>query len=76
MIEVWQADAEGNYDVQYAGPGPCPGARRAAVPARDGRFHFKTIVAEAYPIPSDGPVGDMLHGHQAATRGGRRTCIS
>ena len=26
----------------------------------DGRFHFKAIVAEAYPIPTDGPVGDLL----------------
>jgi len=25
-----------------------------------GRFHFKTVVAQAYPIPSDGPVGEML----------------
>ena len=23
-------------------------------------FHFKTILAEAYPIPTDGPVGAML----------------
>ena len=26
-----------------------------------GRYYFKTIVAEAYPIPTDGPVGDLLH---------------
>jgi hydroxyquinol 1,2-dioxygenase len=26
----------------------------------DGSFDFRTIVAEAYPIPTDGPVGEML----------------
>jgi len=25
-----------------------------------GRFQFRSIVAEAYPIPDDGPVGQML----------------
>jgi hypothetical protein len=26
----------------------------------DGRFHFRSIVAEPYPIPHDAPVGKML----------------
>jgi hydroxyquinol 1,2-dioxygenase len=25
-----------------------------------GEYHFRSILAEAYPIPDDGPVGDML----------------
>ena len=25
-----------------------------------GQYHFRSILAEAYPIPDDGPVGDML----------------
>ena len=28
--------------------------------APDGSFHFQSVVAEPYPIPDDGPVGDML----------------
>ena len=58
-IEVWQADAEGFYDVQRSG---LPGhqARGVLHSAADGRFHFRSIVAEAYPIPHDGPVGKML----------------
>lgn len=59
QIEVWQADAEGKYDVQYAGLEEHR-ARGILSSGPDGRFHFKTIVAEAYPIPVDGPVGDML----------------
>jgi hydroxyquinol 1,2-dioxygenase len=59
VIEVWQADAEGNYDVQYADLDKHQ-ARGVLESGPDGRFNFRTIVAEAYPIPVDGPVGNML----------------
>ncbi|MBX3653066.1 MAG: intradiol ring-cleavage dioxygenase [Ramlibacter sp.] len=59
VIEVWQADAEGKYDVQREGL-PAAQARGVLRSAADGRYHFKSILAEAYPIPDDGPVGDML----------------
>ncbi|MFM1988110.1 MAG: hypothetical protein RJA99_1067 [Pseudomonadota bacterium] len=58
-IEVWQADAEGFYDVQR----PELDAHRARGVLRadaDGRYRFWTVVAEAYPIPTDGPVGRLL----------------
>jgi hydroxyquinol 1,2-dioxygenase len=58
-MNVWQADAEGNYDVQYAELAHAQ-ARGVLHTDAQGRFHFKTILAEAYPIPSDGPVGRML----------------
>ena len=58
-IEVWQADADGNYDVQYAEL-VHPQARGVLQARADGSFDFRTIVAEAYPIPTDGPVGEML----------------
>ncbi len=57
-LEVWQADSEGFYDVQKP-EGQAQGRGTLhADPA--GRFHFKSIVAESYPIPHDGPVGKML----------------
>ncbi|MDP3172438.1 MAG: dioxygenase, partial [Polaromonas sp.] len=59
VVEVWQADAEGNYDVQYPDLDQHR-ARGVLTSGADGRFDFRTIVAEAYPIPVDGPVGDML----------------
>ena len=60
LINVWQADADGNYDVQYAELAH-PQARGILHSDAEGRFHFKTILAEAYPIPTDGPVGAMLN---------------
>ena len=59
LINVWQADAEGHYDVQYSHLAH-PQARGILHADEHGNFHFKTILAEAYPIPSDGPVGRML----------------
>jgi len=59
VIDVWQADADGRYDVQYADLDHAQ-ARGVLRSGPDGRFNFRSIVAEAYPIPTDGPVGDML----------------
>lgn len=58
-IQVWQADAEGLYDVQREGDGALR-ARGVLASGPDGRFHFRSIVAESYPIPHDGPVGRLL----------------
>jgi hydroxyquinol 1,2-dioxygenase len=57
-IHVWQADAEGMYDVQREGDEHK--ARGVLHANGKGQYHFKSILAEAYPIPDDGPVGDML----------------
>jgi hydroxyquinol 1,2-dioxygenase len=59
LINVWQADADGNYDVQYSHLAH-PQARGILHSDAQGNYYFKTILAEAYPIPSDGPVGQML----------------
>lgn len=58
-IDVWQADAEGHYDVQIEGLGHAQ-ARGALNSGPDGKYHFRSIVAESYPIPTDGPTGEML----------------
>lgn len=59
IIDVWQADSGGHYDVQHIGLDHAQG-RGVLYSGPDGGFHFKTIVAEAYPIPTDGPVGALL----------------
>ncbi|MEO0003308.1 MAG: hypothetical protein RLZZ22_1000 [Pseudomonadota bacterium] len=59
VIEVWQADDEGHYDVQKEGLEHAQ-ARGVLHSREDGSFEFRTILAEAYPIPTDGPVGQML----------------
>jgi hydroxyquinol 1,2-dioxygenase len=58
-IEVWQADSDGFYDVQIEGATESQG-RGALKSLADGSFHFRSITAESYPIPHDGPVGRML----------------
>ena len=58
-VDVWQADEDGFYDVQYTSREQL--AARAVLRADEaGRFHFRSILAEPYPIPHDGPVGEML----------------
>jgi hydroxyquinol 1,2-dioxygenase len=59
VVEVWQADAEGLYDVQYTDMAEHR-ARGVLITDTDGGYRFRSIVAEAYPIPHDGPVGDLL----------------
>jgi hydroxyquinol 1,2-dioxygenase len=58
-IEVWQADAQGLYDVQREGLHGHQ-ARGCLVSGADGGYHFRSVLAEPYPIPTDGPVGSML----------------
>jgi hydroxyquinol 1,2-dioxygenase len=63
-IEIWQADDRGFYDVQYAELDEARGRGNLYSDAQ-GRYWFWTVKPEAYPIPHDGPVGDLL---QAAER--------
>jgi len=58
-LDVWQADEAGFYDVQYKDLEQHR-ARGLLQSGPDGEFYFRTIVANAYPIPHDGPVGRML----------------
>ena len=58
-IDVWQSDEDGFYDVQTPGEHEHR-ARGRLRSEKDGRFQFRSILAEAYPIPHDGPVGRML----------------
>jgi hydroxyquinol 1,2-dioxygenase len=57
-IEVWEADDAGFYDVQYP-DGRTSGRARMRAEA-DGRYGFWSVRPAAYPIPSDGPVGELL----------------
>jgi hydroxyquinol 1,2-dioxygenase len=59
VINVWQADESGYYDVQYPDLAEHR-VRGQFLSLQDGTFHFKSIVACSYPIPHDGPVGKML----------------
>jgi hydroxyquinol 1,2-dioxygenase len=57
-LDVWGADDEGYYDVQY-GEDACA-ARGWLRTDSDGAYRFWTVLPVPYPIPHDGPVGDLL----------------
>jgi hydroxyquinol 1,2-dioxygenase len=57
-IEVWEADDDGFYDVQY-GDGRVAARGRLHTGA-DGAYRFWAITPTPYPIPHDGPVGRLL----------------
>lgn len=59
-IDVWQANDEGFYDVQQKGLQPDFNLRGVFRTGADGTYHFKGVKPKYYPIPDDGPVGQML----------------
>lgn len=57
-IEVWEADEEGLYDVQHD-DGQLYG-RAHLFSDTDGNYRFWGLTPTPYPIPNDGPVGQLL----------------
>lgn len=57
-IEVWEADEDGLYDVQYLDERVC--ARGHLFSGDDGGYDFWALTPAPYPIPNDGPVGRLL----------------
>jgi hydroxyquinol 1,2-dioxygenase len=64
-VDIWQANDRGFYDVQLVDEDVEVGEGRGLFTSdATGRFCFRTVVPAPYPIPADGPVGELL----AATR--------
>ena len=59
-VDIWQTNAEGYYDVQQPEVQPEMNLRGRFVTEPDGRYAFRTIKPVSYPVPTDGPVGDIL----------------
>ncbi len=57
-IEVWEADDTGFYDVQIEGAEL--DGRGHLFADDDGAYRFWSVVPAPYPIPYDGPVGELL----------------
>ena len=57
-IEVWECDEDGLYDVQYS-DGRMSGRAHLYTGAHGG-YRFWGLTPVPYPIPHDGPVGQML----------------
>jgi len=60
IVDTWHADGDGFYDVQAATGLEGLAGRSRFRTDEQGRFWFRSIVPACYPIPNDGPVGDML----------------
>lgn len=58
-VDVWQTAPNGLYDVQDPSQAPM-NLRGVFTTGPDGRFRIVTVRPVAYPIPVDGPVGDIL----------------
>ncbi|MFM9553848.1 dioxygenase [Streptomyces caniscabiei] len=59
-VEVWEADDDGMYDVQYDdGAGKLAGRAHLFTDA-EGGYRFWGLTPTPYPIPDDGPVGRLL----------------
>jgi len=59
-VDVWQANDEGFYDVQQKGIQPDFNLRGVFRTNAAGEYWFKGVKPKYYPIPDDGPVGQLL----------------
>lgn len=57
-IEVWEADEDGFYDVQYGDDRTA--ARGHLFTDSKGGYSFWGLTPTPYPIPADGPIGELL----------------
>ncbi|MET7519581.1 dioxygenase [Streptomyces sp. NPDC005480] len=84
-LDVWEADEDGFYDVQYD-QGRLAGRAHLHTDER-GRYSFWGLTPTPYPIPHDGPVGALLkktarsplrasHLHFKVTAPGLRTLVT
>jgi catechol 1,2-dioxygenase len=84
-IDVWQAKADGIYDIQD--PKAESELRGRVKSDAEGRYAFRTFKPKFYGVPVDGPVGDLLrqmerhpmrpaHMHAIVTAPGYRQVIT
>lgn len=59
VVDVWQSNKDGFYDVQLPDLDG-PALRGRFHTGTDGRVTFWSILPHEYPIPDDGPVGQLL----------------
>src|SRR3954469_8885665 len=57
LLDIWQAKADGIYDVQTDGEFELRGRVKANA---KGQYAFKSYNPKFYSVPGDGPVGDLI----------------
>lgn len=60
IVDVWQANEDGFYDVQQKGIQPEMNLRGVFRTDDKGNYSFRSAYPRFYPIPFDGSVGDLL----------------
>jgi protocatechuate 3,4-dioxygenase beta subunit len=60
LLDVWQTNQDGFYDVQQKGVQPEMNLRGIFETDADGAYCFRSAKPRFYPIPNDGPVGQLL----------------
>ena len=85
-VDVWQSSPEGYYENQDPVQADM-NLRGKFTTDRNGHIGFRSVKPAGYPIPVDGPVGELLraqgrhnmrpaHLHVLATKGGFKTLVS
>jgi hydroxyquinol 1,2-dioxygenase len=59
-VDAWQTNDDGFYDVQQKGVQPDMNLRGIFTTDAEGRYSFASVKPRYYPIPFDGPVGQLL----------------
>jgi catechol 1,2-dioxygenase len=86
LVDVWQASPVGLYENQDSRQ-PDHNLRGRFETDDAGRFHFRTLRPAGYPVPTDGPCGELLraqdrhpyrpaHIHFMISREGFKTLIT
>jgi hydroxyquinol 1,2-dioxygenase len=84
LLDVWQSNDDGYYNVQQPDTQPAGNLRGIFTTDEQGRYWFRSIVPSSYTVPNDGPVGKLLraqgrhpwrpaHIHFVISRAGYRT---
>jgi hydroxyquinol 1,2-dioxygenase len=61
LVDTWHSDGEGFYDVQRSEElSGRPAMRGLLTTDEDGGFAYRSIVPRYYPVPTDGPCGEIL----------------
>lgn len=60
-VDTWHSDGDGFYDVQQTEKLHDEFAMRALLTTDDdGRFWYRSITPRYYPVPTDGPCGEIM----------------
>jgi len=59
-VTTWQANGQGFYENQQPDDQPEFNLRGRFLSDEAGRFHYRTVMPSGYPVPLDGPAGELL----------------